>query len=416
MDTLQQIPTDGNGMADLRELARVLLETMVNAVMDAQADALCEDGANVRNGYRERGLVTSVGTIAMRIPKLRAGTYFPDGMIERYSRVDRAVAAAVAEMYENGVSTRKVQRVAEKMGIERLSADRVSAICRSLDDEVSALRSRTFADLEFPYLFLDATYVKCRRDHRVQSTAIVTAIACGSDGVRRVVGFGAIDTETYAGWLGFCRDLRRRGVSGVRCVTSDAHEGLRRAIAECFPGAAWQRCIVHLERNVCSLLGTRRQRSMAGKVLQAVFREDDPAVVRAAYHAAIDAIGGASEEAASLLEEAEADTLAYLGFPAGHRRRIRTNNVQERTNREIKRRSRVVQVFPSAESMVRLVGAVMAEQDEDWSSRRWIVPASLSGLEEPAPVQPEPTDESRERGLKVVRTAMELADAGRRVA
>ena len=222
MDTLQQIPTDSNGNADLRELARVLLETMVNAVMDAQADALREDGANVRNGYRERGLVTSVGAITMRIPKLRAGTYFPEGIIERYSRVDRAVAAAVAEMYQNGVSTRKVQKVAEKMGISRLSADQASAICRSLDDEVAALAGRTFEDLELPYLFLDATYVKCRRDGRVQSTAVVTAIACGSDGVRRVVGFSAIDTETCAGWLGFCRDLRRRGVSGVRCVTSES--------------------------------------------------------------------------------------------------------------------------------------------------------------------------------------------------
>ena len=416
MDTLQQIPTDGNGNADLRELARVLLETMVNAVMDAQADALCEDGANARNGYRERGLVTAVGAITMRIPKLRAGTYFPEGVIERYSRVDRAVAAAVAEIYRDGISTRKVQRVAERMGIPRLSADQVSAICRSLDEEVSALASRAFEGLDFPYLFLDATYVKCRRDGRVQSTAVVTAIACGSDGVRRVVGFSAIDTETYAGWLGFCRDLRKRGVSGVRCVTSDAHEGLRRAVAECFPGAAWQSCIVHLERNVCSLLRTRRQRAMAGKALQAVFRESDPAVVRCAYHAAIDAIGEMSEEAASLLEEAEADALAYLGFPAEHRRRIRTNNVQERTNREIKRRARVVQVFPSADSMVRLIGAVMAEQDEDWSSRRWIVPESLARLEEPAPAEPETTEESRERGLKVVQTAMELADGGRKAA
>ena len=164
MDTLQQVPADGNGKADLRELARVLLETMADAVMDAQADALCEDGANARNGYRERGLVTAVGPITMRIPKLRAGTYFPEGIIERYSRVDRAVAAAVAEMYQNGVSTRKVQKVAGKLGIERLSADQVSAICRSLDEEVSALAERAFEGLEFPYLFLDATYVKCRRD------------------------------------------------------------------------------------------------------------------------------------------------------------------------------------------------------------------------------------------------------------
>ena len=416
MDTLQQIPTDSDGSADLRELARVLLEAMADAAMGAQADALCEDGANVRNGYRERGLVTAVGPIAMRIPKLRAGTYFSEGIVGRYSRVDRAVATAVAEMYANGVSTRKVRRVAEKMGIDRLSADRVSAICRSLDEEVSAIAGRTLENMGFPYLFLDAAYVKCRRDGRVQSTAVAAAMACGSDGVRRVVGFSAIDTEAYAGWLGLCRDLGKRGVSGVRCVTGDAHGGLGRAMAERLPGAAWQRRAVRLGRDVCSLLKTKRQRAMAGRALQAVFREEDPAVVRCAYHAAIDAVGAMSEEAGSLLEEAEADALACLGLPAEHRRRIRTNDVQERTNRETRRRSRVVQVFPSAESMIRLIGAVMAEQDGGWSGRRWIAPESLARLEEPAPAEREPTGESRERGLKVVQAAIELADAGRRVA
>lgn len=301
MDALQQIPTDGDGPADLRELALVLLETMVNSVMDAQADALCEGGANVRNGYRERELVTAVGDITMGIPKLRAGTYFPDGIIERHSRVDRAVAAAVAEMCASGVSTRKVHKVAEKMDIERLSADQVSSICKTLDEEVSALGSRALDGLEFPCHLLDATYVKCRRDHRVQSTAAVTAIACGSDGARRVVGFNATDTETYTGCLGFCHDLRKRGVSGVRCVTSDAHEGLRRAAAECFPGAAWQRCVVHLERNACLLLKTKRQRTMAGRALQAVFRGENPAVARAAYHAATDAIREMSGDAADLV-------------------------------------------------------------------------------------------------------------------
>ncbi|WP_130811220.1 IS256 family transposase [Olsenella sp. Marseille-P4559] len=416
MDSLQQIPTDSDGSADLRELARVLLGTMAGAVMDAQADALCEDGANVRNGYRERGLVTAVGPIAMRIPKLRAGTCFPEGIVGRYSRAGRAVAAAVAGMYANGVSTRKVRRVAERTGIDRLSADQASAICGSLDEGVAALASRTFEGLDFPYLFPGATYTRRRRDGRVQSAAVAAAMACGSDGVRRAVGFSAIGTETHAGWLGFCRDLRRRGVAGVRCVTGDAHEGLRRAMAECFPGTAWQRCIVHLERNVCSLLKTERQRAMAGKALQAVLRESDPAVVRAAYHAAADAVGAMSEEAGSLLGEAEAGALAYLDFPAEHRRRIRTNDCQERTNRETRRRSRVVQVFPSAESMIRPMGAVMAEQDEDWSGRYWIVPESLARLEEPAHAEREPTGESREWGLEVVQAAIELADAGWRVA
>ena len=407
MDTLHQneLATEGEAL-DLGALTRALLESALNAIMDEQADMACEGGANSRNGYRERGLVTPAGKITLRIPKLRCGTYFPEGMLERYSRVDKAVAAAVAEMYANGVSTRKVERIAQKMGIGRLSSSQVSRICERLDAEVAALRAREF-DVSMPYLFLDATYVKCRREGRVQSTAVVTAIAVGADGVRRVVGLSAIDTETYAGWLGFCRDLRSRGVSGVKCVTSDAHEGLRRAIAECFPGAAWQRCIVHLERNVCSLLHAKRQRKAAGKVMQAVFAQENPAMVRAAYHAAIDAISSFSQAAAGLLEDAECDALAYLAFPAGHRRRIRTNNVQERANREIKRRTRAVQVFPSVESMIRLVGAVLAECDEDWSCRHAI--ASMDLLEKPAAPEPAIGEEAAAMAERLVLVAMESA-------
>ena len=414
MNTLQQAAAAmEDGPLDTQKLVRILLESALNAIMDEQADMACEGGANSRNGYRERGLLTPAGKITLRIPKLRCGTYFPDGILERYSRVDKAVAAAVAEMYATGVSTRKVERVAAKLGIERLSASQVSRICERLDAEVAELRSREFS-VQMPYLFLDATYVKCRRDNRVQSTAVVTAIAVGADGVRRVVGLSAIDTETYAGWLGFCRDLRKRGVSGVRCVTSDAHEGLRRAIAECFPGAAWQRCIVHLERNACSLLRSKRHRRAAGRIMQAVFAESEPASVRAAYHAAIDAIGSFSDAAAELLEEAEADALAYLDFPADHRRRIRTNNVQERTNREIKRRTRAAQVFPSMESMIRLVGAVMAEADEDWSTRRCM--ATMDALEREAPPEPAIDAETRLRAERLVLVAMESAGVAQRAA
>lgn len=407
MDTLHQNPQPMEAAAlDMPALIRTLLESALNEIMDEQADMACEGGANSRNGYRERSLVTPAGKITLRIPKLRCGTYFPDGILERYSRVDKAVAAAVAEMYANGVSTRKVEKVARRLGIDRMSSSQVSRICESLDAEVAALRAREFA-MAMPYLFLDATYVKCRREGRVQSTAVVTAIAVGEDGVRRVVGISAIDTETYAGWLGFCRDLRKRGVAGVKCVTSDAHEGLRRAISECFPGAAWQRCIAHLERNACSLLNSKRQRKAAGKILQAVFRESDPAMVRAAYHAAVDAVSSFSQAAAELLEDAEPDALAYLEFPAEHRRRIRTNNVQERANREIKRRTRAVQVFPSVESMMRLVGAVMAELDEDWSGRHAI--ASMDLLEKPCAPERQIGPETRSRAERLVLVAMESA-------
>ena len=400
----QDMPATGGESLDLQALTRALLESALNAIMDEQADMACEGGANSRNGYRERGLVTPAGKITLRIPKLRCGTYFPEGMLERYSRADKAAAAA--EMYANGVSTRKVERIAQRMGIDRLSSSQVSRICKRLDAEVAALRVREF-DMAMPYLFLDAAYVKCRREGRVQSAAVVTAIAVGADGVRRVVGLSAIAAETYAGWLGFCRDLRMRGVGGVKCVTSDAHEGLRRAIAECFPGAAWQRCIVHLERNVCSMLPSKRQRKAAGKVMQAVFAQEDPAMVREAYHAAIDAISSFSQAAAGLLEDAECDALAYLPFPAEHRRRIRTNNVQERTNREIKRRTRAVRVFPSVESMIRLVGAVMAECDEEWSCRHAI--ASMDLLEKAAAPEPAIGEEAAAMAERPVLVAMESA-------
>ena len=407
MNTLHQdMPATGGESLDLQALTRALLESALNAIMDEQADTACEGGADSRNGYRERRPVTPAGKITPRIPKLRCEAYFPEGMLERCSRADKAVAAAVAEMYANGVSARKVERIAQRMGIDRLSSSQVTRICKQLDAEVAALRAREFG-MAMPYLFLDAAYIKCHRAVRARSAAVVTAIAVGGGGVRRVVGPSIIDAETYAGWLGFCRDLRMREAGGMKRVTSDAHEGLRRAVAECFPGAAWQRCIVHLERNVCSMLPSKRRWKAAGKVMQAVFAQEDPAMVRAAYHAAIDAISPFSRAAAGLLEDAECDALACLPFPAEHRRRIRTNNVQERPNREIKRRTRAVQVFLSVESMIRLVGAVMAECDEDWSCRHAI--ASMDLLEKAAAPEPAIGEEAAAMAERLVLVAMESA-------
>jgi putative transposase len=279
------------------------------------------------------------------------------------------------------------------------------------------LQTRSFQGMDTPYLWLDATYLKCRDEGHVESMAAVTTIAVGVDGIRRFVGFDCVDTESYGSWKAFLGGLRSRGIQGVRCVTSDAHAGLKRAIGEVFSGATWQRCIVHLERDVCSLLRTRRQRAMAGKALQAVFKQTEPAMVRGAYHVAIDEMAKMSTAAGELLEEAECDALAYLDFPAAHRRRLRTNNVQERANREIKRRSRVVQVFPSPKSLIRLIGAVCAEIDEDWLARHYMAPESLSELKEDT-VIPEPaiTDEIMERAARLVTVAMESVQSERRAA
>lgn len=220
----------------------------------------------------------------------------------RYSRVDQAVIAAVSEMVTGGVSTRKVERVAAQMGIERMSASQVSRICESLDGVVADLQTRDLSEVAYPYIWLDATYIKCRDEGHVSSCALVTAIGAGSDGYRRVLGLDAIGTESYAGWLAFLRSLRERGVEGVLCVTSDAHEGLRRAIEEVFPGAPWQRCIVHLMRNVASLAPTRQKRAAVLSILHAVFAERDPGLVRALYHLACQEIGRFCPKAAEPLE------------------------------------------------------------------------------------------------------------------
>lgn len=408
------MPRFDDGAIDMQELLRRLAEQVVNAVMDAEADQLCGGGANSRNGYRERGLATCVGTLTLRIPKLRTGSFFPDDVIERYQRVDRALVAAVAEMYATGTSTRKVRRVAEKMGVSRLSKDQVSAIASSLDADIEELCSRPLDGSPVPYVWLDATYVKCRRGGRVASTAVVTAIGCDAGGWRRVLGVGVVDTESYDSWLAFLRKIRDRGVSGVQLVVSDAHGGLVAAAAEVFQGAAWQRCAVHLMRDCMREAGSWQLRRRVGRIVSQVFRGRDAATVTAMYHVARDMLEGCCPRAAAILEEAEPDALAYLDFPPSHWKRLRTNNVQERTNREIKRRSRVVQVFPSTASLVRLAGAVMCEQDEVWQESRYFSEAKMGEL----------YDEGRARGIdgtvdwprleaearKMIESGLELAD------
>jgi transposase-like protein len=226
---MNEMPRFDDGMVNISELIRIMAQALVNEVMDAQADEACANG-NQRNGYRQRSLTTCVGEIALKILKLRVGSYYPEDLLMRWSRTDRTIIAAVSEMVTNGVLTRKVQRIAKSMGIDKMSATQVSRICSSLDEVVSELQSRDLSEVACPYIWLDATYIKCRNEGHVSSTALVTAIGADSEGYRRVLGMDAIDTETYDGWKGFLLSLRERGVAGVLCVTSDAHEGLKRAI------------------------------------------------------------------------------------------------------------------------------------------------------------------------------------------
>jgi len=411
------MPRFEDGSINLQEVLRQLAESVVNEIMSAEADQLCGATGNSRNGYRERRLVTCVGVLNLRIPKLRVGSFFPDDVLERYQRVDRAIVAAVSEMYATGTSTRKVQRVAAAMGIERLSKDQVSAICERLDSEVQELATRPLGACRTPYLWIDATYVKCRRERRVASTAVVTAIGCDEDGWRRVLGIAVVDTESYDSWLAFLRRVRARGVTGVELVTSDAHEGLRRAIEEVFQGAAWQRCVVHLMRDCARAAGSRSLQRRVSRIVAPVFRLKEAGAVRAAYHLAIEMLEKCCGEAARILEEAEPDALAYLDLPASHWKRLRTNNVQERANREIKRRSRVVQVFPSVKSLERLAGAVMCDMDEEWQEARYFSEKRMAELydesraarAEEAPT-PERQREWRLVAERAIESSLELAD------
>lgn len=416
MDTVHEegalgnVPTREDGTIDLVELARTQLERAINQIMDWQADELCGEG-NRRNGYRERRLVTAVGEVTLRIPKLREGTYFPDELIRPYSRVDRAVVAAVGEAYVRGMATRKIDKAAEALEFARLSPSRVSRMTADLDEEVAALNARRFDGIEFPYLWLDATYVTCRDEGHAQSKGVVTAIACGSDGARRFVGFGVVDTESAAAWKAFLRGLRRRGVSGVRCVVSDDHGGLVQAVSEVFQGAAWQRCIVHLERDVAGWFSSRADKACALAAMKAVFAERDPALVRAAYRSATAEIASMSRRAGELLEDAEADALAYLDFPSEHRVRLRTNNVQERANEEIKRRTRAVGVFPSVKSMERLVGSVLVDVNEEWMGGSFIAAESLKGVERAEPAEGPVPDDVAEQARLIVASAIEAKRA-----
>ena len=407
MDTLQEGAAAGavvraDGTVDLNATALALLEGLLNAMMDEQASEL---GA-ARNGYRERSLDTCLGRLTLRIPKLREGTYFPDDIVERWSRTDTALASTVCEMWARGVSTRKVEAVAAEMGVERMGRSRVSRLCEGLDAEVGAMRAAPLGSTEWPYLWLDATYVPCREAGRPRRVALVTAVAAGRDGSRRVVGLECVDTESHLSWRSFLLSLRSRGLSGVELVTSDAHEGLVRAISEVMLGATWQRCVAHLERNVSDLCRRRGDGAAAVAALRAALGESDPALVRAGYRRARDLLAAVDPAGAALLEEAEPAALAYLDFPREHRNWVRTNNVQERMNAEIKRRTRVVQVFPSVESLVRLVGAVCCDQNDAWETANFIDRRSLARGYEPDS-RPGATEDDVRRLLRLVEEAFD---------
>ena len=377
-DVLLEFLDSASSLCDMTDTT---MAAVPDEIMSTRADEACgaeygarsDRRADSRGGYRSRRLDTTVGTLDLRIPKPGSGSYFPTGLPGRYSRTERALAAAVAETCVTGTSTRKAGRVAAKFGAGPPPRDQVSRLCAAVDGEVDAFLARDWSAMRFACLFLDATYVRCRVSGRVRSEALVTAIGVGDDGRKHFVGLACANAESYASWRGLPRDLEGRGVRNVRLVTSDAHDGLARAIREVYPEATWQRCIVHVKRDVLAKIDGREAQRRARAAVSPILGESDPTLVRAPCHEAAGELASFAPGASRVLEDAEVDALAYLSFPREHRAEIRTNNVQERMNCEPRRRAKVVQTFPSTGSVLRLLGGIVDEADADWASENLFV-------------------------------------------
>jgi len=372
----------------LREGVRILAEAVMEAEVTEvtgvpRGERAPDRRLTSRNGYRERRWDTRVGTIGLSIPKVRDGSYFPS-LLEPRRRAERALLAVVQEAYVLGVSTRRVEDLVEALGIAGISRSEVSRICAALDAEVEAFRNRSLAGERYPYLWLDATYVKVRDGGRVVAMAALVAIGIGTSGERRILGLElAPGNDEGSAWPAFLRGLVARGLAGVRLVVSDAHRGLVAAVGEQLLGAAWQRCRVHFTRNAQDLV-PRSARGGIATVIRFIFEQPDEAAARAELRRVVDSLRPRFPAVASLLTDAEADLLVHFTFPEAHRRQIRSTNPLERLNKEIKRRTAVVGIFPNRASLIRLVGMVLAEQDDEWQDgRRYFSPESMTRLDVP---------------------------------
>jgi transposase-like protein len=362
------------------DLLRQLLATFIDALMSAEADAVCgaeygartPDRVNVRNGYRHRDFDTRVGTMDVAIPKLRTGTYFPDWLLERRRRAEAALTSVVATCYLLGVSTRRMEKLVESLGITRLSKSQVSAMAKDLDEQVHAFRTRPLDAGPYTFVAADALVLKVREGGRVVGVHALLATGVNVDGHREVLGLQVTSAEDGAGWLAFFRDLTARGLTGVQLVTSDAHRGLVEAIGATLPGATWQRCRTHYAANLMSVT-PKASWPWVKTLLHSVYDQPDTASVHAQFDRLIDTVADKLPAVADHLEAARPDVLAFTAFPKEIWRQIWSNNPQERLNREIRRRTDVVGIFPDRAALIRLVGAVLAEQHDEWvEGRRYL--------------------------------------------
>ena len=381
LDALQERPD----LDLVREMVRFLYQALIDSEATERIGAEPHERSIMRttrrNGTRAKTISTKTGDVELKIPKLRNGSYFPSFM-ERRRRIDQALHAVVMEAYVHGVSTRKVDDLVQALGADAgISKSEVSRICKGLDVELEAFRTRTLGHASFPYVFLDATYIKGRVDGRVVSRAVVIATGVTSGGIREVLGIRVGDSEDEAFWADFLGSLRQRGLFGIELVISDAHAGLKAAIAKIFIGAAWQRCRVHFMRNVLSRV-RKVESQMVAALIRTIFVQADDKAVRAQLDEVADRLEPRFPDVAEMLTDAKEDVLAFASFPRAHWTKIWSTNSIERLNAEIKRRTRVVGIFPNDDSALRLISAVCVEAHEEWlvSEKRYMSEGSMALL------------------------------------
>ena len=381
---------------DVEEQVRQAATTIYQALIEAELTAVIGAGphersperAAQRNGHRSRTLTTTAGDLELRIPKLRTGSFFPS-LLERRRRVDQSLFAVIMEAYLHGTSTRKVDDLVKALGVDSgISKSEVSRICAELDAEVAAFRSRSLAHTSFPYVFVDATYLKARVDGRVVSQAVVVATGVAADGRREVLGFDVGDSEDGAFWTAFLRSLKTRGLHGVQLVISDAHAGLKHAIEAVLLGAAWQRCRVHFLRNVLAQV-PKGHAEMVAAAIRTIFAQPDPAHVREQLDVIATMLGRQLPKVEAMLRDAADDVTAFADFPVSHWKKIWSTNPLERVNKEIKRRTDVVGVFPNPAALLRLAGSVLVETHDEWqvSERRYLSEGSMALLDTTKPAE-----------------------------
>ncbi|HEX2027855.1 MAG TPA: IS256 family transposase [Nitriliruptorales bacterium] len=371
---------------DGSDLLREMIREFAEQLMAAEAQGLCNAGygevsaerVNLRNGYRPREIDTRVGTIEVAIPKLRRGSYFPGWLLEPRRRAEQALTQVVCQCYVEGVSTRRVDDIVKTLGIEGISRSQVSRLAKTLDATVEAFRSRPLDAGPYTYIWLDALTQKVREGGRIVNVACVIATGVNANGSREVLGMDVITTEDGAGWLAFLRTLVARGLSRVQLVVSDAHEGLKGAIEAVLAGASWQRCRTHAMRNLLTKVPKSSQ-SMVATLVRTIFEQPDGEQVWAQHTRVVDQLHHRFAEVADMLVDMAPDLLAFTAFPTEHWSAIRSNNPQERLNKEVRRRTDVVGIFPNRPAVIRLIGAVLAEQHDEWAvARRYMSAESLT--------------------------------------